>query len=210
MAGSLISPRLLSGKYAAVPGGIIVALLALPPLRQVLEANMLLHMLVQFPLLAGAGILIGSALPGGFRSRLMAWNHSGISGLLLAACITTFWMIPRALDEALTQPWIEALKFFSLTLGVGTALAVSWRAAGFLIQGFFIGNLLPMMAVAGWLYVESPVRLCNSYLVSQQEMTGTALILISIGAAIVWLASFFMQSGPGDKCLLADCSIKNI
>lgn len=186
----------MSGRGAAIPGGLIIVLLALPSLRQGLEANMLYHMLVQFPLLIGAGFLIGNSLSGDLKNRLMAWNHLGIAGLLLAACVASFWMIPRALDEALIRPWIETFKFASLTLGVGTALAISWQSASFLIRGLFIGNLLPMMAVAGWLYIESPVRLCNAYLVSQQESTGIALIWVSVLGAIIWLASFFMQSEP--------------
>ena len=155
---------------------------------------MLYHMLVQFPLLIFAGFLVGKTISVDLKNRLMPWNHLGITGLLLAACVASFWMIPRALDEALVQPWIETLKFASLTLGVGTALAISWQSANFLIKGLFIGNLLPMMAVAGWLYIESPVRLCNAYLVSQQELTGMALVWASVIGSIIWLASFFMSS----------------
>ncbi len=197
MAKSIVSIRLLSERGAAITGWLIIGLLALPPLRQDLEANMLYHMLVQFPLLICAGFLIGNALPVVIKNRLTAWNHLGITGLLLAACVASFWMIPRALDETLVQPWIETFKFASLTFGVGAALALSWQSASFLIKGLFIGNLLPMLAVAGWLYIESPVRLCNAYLVSQQELTGTALVWASVFGAIIWLASFFMPSEAG-------------
>lgn len=196
MVKSLISIRLLSDRGVAIAAWLIIGLLALPPLRQGLEANMLYHMLLQFPLLIGAGFLIGRSLSGELKNRLMAWNHLGITGLLLAACVAFFWMIPRALDEALAEPWIEVFKFASLTLGVGATLALSWRPANFLIRGLFIGNLLPMLAVAGWLYIESPVRLCNAYLVSQQESTGAALIWVSVIGAVVWLASFFMEPEP--------------
>lgn len=206
MAEVLVPLRRLNRQNAAwAGGGLSIALLALPPLRNLLEADMLLHMLVQFPLLIAAGALIGAALPGGIRQRLEAWNRHGISGLVLAACVSAFWMIPRALDEALIQPWLEVSKFASLSLGVGCALALSWRAAGFVIQGFFLGNLLPMMTVAGWLYLESPVRLCNAYLTSQQENTGTALIWASILVAVAWLASFFTQSAATSRIPHPQC-----
>lgn len=175
-------------------GLLAVAVLALPPLRQLLEADMTLHMLLQFPLLIVAGVLIGLGLPASIKARLAPWNRHGIAGLLLASLVAAFWMIPRALDEVLLLPWLEACKFVSLSLGVGSALALSWRAAGFLVQGFFLGNLLPMMTVVGWLYLEAPVRLCNAYLGSQQEDTGSGLIWLSIFAALLWLVSFFTPS----------------
>lgn len=179
-------------------GLLAILVLATPPLRQWLEADMLRHMLLQFPLLIAAGLLLGLGLPAGLTRRLAAWNRHGIAGLLLASLVAAFWMIPRALDEVLLLPWLDAAKFVSLTLGVGAALALSWRPAGFLVQGFFLGNLLPMMTVVGWLYVESPVRLCNAYLTSQQEATGSGLIWLSIFAALLWLASFFTQSAAAD------------
>lgn len=175
-------------------GLLAVAVLALPPMRQLLEADMTLHMLLQFPLLIVAGVLIALGLPASLKARLAPWNRHGIAGLLLASLLAAFWMIPRALDEVLLLPWLEACKFISLALGVGCALALSWRAAGFLVQGFFLGNLLPMMTVVGWLYLEAPVRLCNAYLGSQQEDTGSGLIWLSIFAALLWLVSFFTPS----------------
>jgi hypothetical protein len=168
----------------------ILALLALPGPRAWLEADMERHMLMQFPLLIGAGLLVGHAVPERVRRHWAAWNHHGISGLLLVSCVLAFWMVPRALDEVLIVPWLEAVKFASLLL-TGAALAVSWPLAGLLVRGFFLGNLLPMMAVTGWLYAAAPVRLCNAYLTSQQQAVGQALIAFSLLAACTWLAGFF-------------------
>jgi hypothetical protein len=177
-------------RFAFAIGWGMAALLVLPVLRAWLEADMARHMLVQFPLLFAAGWMIAGAVTSNERRRWAAWNHGGIAGLLLVSCVLTFWMVPRALDEVLTSPGLEVAKFASLLLA-GAALALSWPQAGLLVRGFFLGNLLPMMTVAGWLYAAAPLRLCNAYLTSQQEVVGRALIVASLLAAGMWLGGFF-------------------
>ncbi|MDZ4140678.1 MAG: hypothetical protein U1C48_01600 [Methylotenera sp.] len=176
---------------------ILIVGLSLPPARHFLEADMRMHMLVQFPLLIIAGVWIGLLLPNYLKIKLSPYHSYGITGLLIASSVTSFWMIPLALDEVLVLPSLEIAKFISL-LVAGVALAISWRAAGFLIQGFFLANVLPMMTVVGWLYLAAPLRLCNAYLSSQQESTGLALVYLSILVIIVWLMSFFVQGQKTD------------
>jgi len=171
----------------------LIAALAAPPVRAWLEADMRLHMLVQFPLLVAAGMLAAAALTPRARAALAAWNRHGISGLLCAALVSMFWMLPKALDDAIAEPWLDAAKYASLSLGVGFALAVSWRPAGLFGRGLFLGNLLPMLAVVGWLYLAAPVRLCNAYLPGQQEATGQLLIVAGVAGMFAWLASYFVE-----------------
>lgn len=185
-------------RAARVAAAAMLAALAAPPMRGWLEADMRLHMLVQFPLLAASGVLAAAGLSPRWRARLEPWNRHGITGLICAALVSSFWMLPKALDDALAEPWLDAVKFVSLSLGVGFALAVSWRPAGLIGRGLFLGNLLPMLAVVGWLYVAAPVRLCNAYLPGQQEATGTLLIAIAALAMLAWLAGFFFLSGAGE------------
>lgn len=188
-------------------GSSIVAVLAMPGPRAWLEADMVRHMLMQFPLLIGGGLLLGHAAPAAMRRHCSAWNRHGITGLLLVSCVLAFWMVPRALDEVLVTPWLEAAKFASL-LSAGAALAISWAPAGLLVRGFFLGNLLPMMAVTGWLYAAAPVRLCNAYLTSQQQAAGQALIAFSLLAASFWLAGFFRGMGRPMKQTRIDRELK--
>ncbi|MDN5848285.1 MAG: hypothetical protein L0H63_01420 [Nitrococcus sp.] len=183
-------------RAAPIAAVAVFTVLALPPVRGWLEADMRLHMLVQFPLLVVTGVLMARGLGSRWQARLAAWNRYGVSGLLCAAAVSTFWMIPKALDDAITQPWVEAAKFLSLSLGVGFALAVSWRSAGMIGRGLFLGNLLPMFAVIGWLYLLAPVRLCNAYLPGQQQSTGTLLIVIAVLGCLAWLGSFFFTAAP--------------
>lgn len=169
----------------AAAAALLLALLALPPSRQLLESGMTLHMLVQFPLLAGCGWLLAGALPGSWRQRLERWNALGISGLLAIALVLGVLMIPRVLDLALVDGRVEIAKWLAL-LACGAALRLSWRPAGLLVQGFFLGNVLPMTAVAGHLYQDSPVRLCNAYLLDDQVRLGQLLVGICIAVAVAW------------------------
>ncbi|MGH8846925.1 MAG: hypothetical protein ACREXQ_06770 [Polaromonas sp.] len=172
----------------AAPGALaLLGLLALPVARRALEASMTTHMLVQYPLLALAGFLLAAALPGRWLKRLSAWNAYGTSGLFAAAVMLAILMIPRVLDLALIDERIELAKGLAL-LACGAALRLSWRPAGLLVQGFFLGNVLPMMAVVGQLYESSPVRVCNAYLLDDQARLGQLLVWISVGVALAWCA----------------------
>lgn len=165
----------------------LLALVALPPSRGWLESSMSLHMLVQFPLLAVAGWLFAQALPPRGRARLDTWNAHGIAGLLFVALAMALLMIPRLLDLAVTEPRIEAAKMTVLVLA-GAALQLSWTRAGKLVQGFFLGNVLPMTAAVGQLFQDTPLRLCNAYLLDDQDRVGTALVTLALVAGAAWLA----------------------
>ena len=173
-------------RLAAFAFGLLV-LLALPPVRHALEASMARHMLAQFPLLMLAGALLAGALPGNARSALARWNAHGISGLLLVALVLALAMIPRLLDLALVYGPVELAKCAALVLA-GAALRLSWQPAGMLMQGFFLGNVLPMSFVVGQLYVDSPVRVCNAYLLDDQVRLGQALSWSAAIVAVLWLA----------------------
>ena len=179
--------RLQVPRWRAALGLLLAAVLALTPVRALLEASMLRHMLVQAPLLLLAGALLASAAGPGLRAALARWNVLGISGLVAAGAVLGLLMVPRVLDLALAEPAVEAAKF-ALLLLAGAALALSWRPAGLLVQAFFLGNMLPMTAVAGQLYADSPVRVCNAYLLDDQARLGEWLIALACAAAVLWLA----------------------
>ena len=168
---------------AALAGLGLITLLALPWTRHALESVMILHMLVQIPLLAVAGALTATALVPRWRATLENWNENGISGTLMAAIVSSWWMVPRALDAALASPTMEVAKFVSLPLFVGAPLALSWSRLGPMGRGFVIANVLPMWSVVGWLYLAAPVRVCNFYLVEDQSVAGAGLLLVSVGLA---------------------------
>jgi len=169
--------RAKSGWIGGSLGVGLWLLLLLPALRVPLESDMRLHMLVQLPLLALAGLWLGQAVPARVRAHLAPWNHQGISGLVLASVVMTVWMLPLALDAALDQPWVTAAKFLSLPLLLGLPCALSWPQAGFLVRGVFVVELIATLFRTGWLYLASPTRLCTSYLLDAQQATGQALLV---------------------------------
>ncbi len=170
----------------------LVIMLVLPPLRGWLEGSMIGHMLVQIPLLAAAGVLGAFALPPHLKRQLAVYNAYGLSFTLLAGFVSTYWMLPRALDAALANPWMEVAKFASLPLLVGLPLAVSWRPLGAIGRGFVLANFISMVAVVGWLYIVAPVRVCNNYLVNQQTVAGWLLVAIAGLLLLAWAAPAFV------------------
>ncbi|AVP57219.1 hypothetical protein [Pulveribacter suum] len=195
-AARLLAPRLAQWRLACTgarqgaAGALLLALLALPFMRALLESSMWRHMVLQFPLWMLAGALLAAALPPRARAALARCNAHGISGLVGVAVVLAVLMVPRVLDLALRSPAAEALKCLALVLA-GAALRLSWHAAGRVVQGFFLGNVLPMSFVVGQLYVDSPLRLCNAYLLDDQERLGRWLMALAAAVAVAWVSRVF-------------------
>lgn len=165
-------------------------LLAMPSVRFWFESHMARHMLVQLPLIMLVGYWLAESYQIGKRSWLRAWNGFGLPGLLLVLLVTTFWMIPRAIDAARLLSWAEAAKFASL-LVAGAALSCSWQPAGRIIQAFFLGNWCGMAAVVGLLYLRAPTRLCTVYLVDEQITAGYWLVIAGLAVFLAWCADLW-------------------
>ncbi len=177
-------------------GLILIGILALPALRRVLEAHMVAHMLVQIPLLALTGALFASAVGVRTRRTLEPYNEYGLPGMLMVLIASSYWMLPRALDAALDSPTTELVKFVSLPLLVGLPLALSWGRVGPVGRGFVLANAISMIGVVGWLYRQSPVRLCNYYLIDQQVLLGDCLLWLALLTAVACTARAFVGSLP--------------
>ena len=169
-------------------GLVFVALLVLPASREWLTASMWRHMVLQFPFWMLCGALSAAGFSPAARVRISRWNAYGISGLVGVGTVLAVLMVPRVLDLALVSGPIEATKCAALLL-VGAALRLSWRAAGLVVQGFFLGNVLPMTAVVGQLYIDSPLRLCNAYLLDDQARLGQWLVATAALLAVGWLSN---------------------
>lgn len=184
-----------TGRQAGA-GALLWIVIVIPPVRHALEASMALHMLVQIPLLALAGWLMVQVIPRRAADLLAAWNTSGITGLLLASLAGMVWMLPRALDAALDDPVVAAAKFLGVPLLIGAPLALSWPRMGFVVRGVFLVELIATAFRLGWLYMNSPVRLCSNYLLTDQQQLGKALI--AIGSAISLLLAWQLLCGRID------------
>lgn len=176
MAGGRVAGLLLLG----------LAILARGPL----EARLPTHLLVQFPLLLAGGALLAGPKP---PPVLAPWNRGGATGLALAAVILAFWMLPRAIDASLTSAIYEAGKLAGLPLA-GAALAWSLPALPWLARQLLASQAIAMAAATGWLYTALPERLCLRYLRSDQDALGIALLLLAVGAFLVWLGGLLRGS----------------
>jgi len=156
--------------------------------RQLLESHPASHVLVQLPTLALCGWLAIRNSSIGLSVTSQSWNHGGYAALLAALIFITYWMLPKSIDAALTEPSMEVFKFISAPLGIGAALAIGWPRAHPILKGFLKANAISMLAVLAFLYTHAPVRICNAYLVVDQEQLGYGFLYAAIGLAILWTA----------------------
>ena len=176
--------------------GALYLLLATPAARVLLEATMSSHMLLQIPLLAAVGFFAGRLLPAYWQDRLLAAAGGTIPCVLLALFASSYWMLPRALDAALANPLAEVAKFISLPVLVGLPLALAWRRLSAIGRGFVWTNFISMLAVLGWLYIAAPLRVCNSYLVNQQESAGWLMVKLAVLLFLWWMGTLFVGGSP--------------
>ncbi len=182
---------------AAAGAGLIAALI-LPFSRGRLEATLVGHALVQMPLLAVAGWFFGSASERRLDKVMEQWNRFGVTGFTLAILTMLFWMVPRSVDSALEYTSYEVFKFVSLPCA-GAALALSFQRTHAVLAGALKANCVSMLGALAWLYTAAPVRLCNSYLASDQKTLGAGMALLAGALAIYWGLGLLFGSGNGDS-----------
>ncbi len=176
---------------------VLAASLSVPPLRSLIEQSMVWHMLVQMPLLVAAGACAAFAWPQALGARWARLNRYGLTGFMLAQCITAYWMVPALVDRAVVMPSVDAGKLATLWLA-GVALRQGWVHAPVAVQLFFVGYGLPMMAWLGFYLATTPVRLCNAYSLESQLRTGQGLVLLAVVLGLAWGASVWraLQTAP--------------
>lgn len=169
-------------------GFILFAILLVPPIKNYFESIMFLHMLIQLPLLIVVGWLVGKWGIHKYPHFFSVWNTNGVPGMILVVFITMYWMVPRALDEAITVGIVEVFKFISLPI-VGLCLRDSWDKIQTLGKSFIYLNYLSMFGLMAWLYIDSPIQICNNYLVTQQKALGWGFLVIT-----VWMVLYMLQA----------------
>ncbi|PKO40209.1 MAG: hypothetical protein CVU30_17240 [Betaproteobacteria bacterium HGW-Betaproteobacteria-3] len=163
--------------------GAIWLVLWLPPVAPWLTGTMTAHMLVQIPLFVVIGVRLGSMQDCGIDAmRPYRWAL-----LLLAGATLMVWMIPRMLDLAVQSWTVDVAKAGTLTLA-GMALRLAWQASGPVVRGLLHVEALATIWRLGWLYLDSPTRLCLQYGQDDQARLGAAL-LVSGALYAAWLAA---------------------
>ncbi|MEO6972512.1 MAG: hypothetical protein ABI135_03705 [Rhodoferax sp.] len=197
MMRSARSLKPVAGLLAVLP-----LILLWPMGRHRIESEMLLHMLVEFPVLFASGWAVHVLLlPAATRqfsrgSRALAvLDWGGLTSASFVTCVMMFWMIPAALDATLLVASVAAVKYISWWLA-GVMLAGSWRRMAPELLLFFVGNLSWTSATAGMLYMDITSRLCANYLTDDQSNTGVGLVLLALVLAALALRQM-MRLGAG-------------
>ncbi|MCH1625862.1 hypothetical protein [Fredinandcohnia quinoae] len=175
----------------SIMGLSLFLVLSLPFVRHLLESSMVGTMLVQIPLLVVSGFLCAMGLTSKWSKITQSFNENGIPGILLVVFIVSYWSLPRAIDAALNEPLMELMKYASLPLLVGVPLYESWKLLGPISKSFIWANLISMIFVMSWLYLASPVRLCNNYLVTAQQQLGKAFLYIGFALCLYFIIRLF-------------------
>lgn len=144
-----------------------------------------IHMLLQIPLLAAAGYVVGRKL------TVARYWHAAL--LVCAISFILMWMLPKVVDEAVTTTTGRLLKYTTLPLLVGVPLGLSWPHTAPLLRGFLRAQAISMIAFTGFLYATSPVRLCNAYLAEDQIRTGIWMVVLSALIGLYWSLGLFLS-----------------
>jgi hypothetical protein len=174
-------------------GLLLLISLMLPPVANLMESVMIIHMHMQMPMLVIIGIIMASFFQGRFPGFFEKWNKTGVPGILLFIIIMSYWMMPRTMDEALTNQSVEIFKFFSLPFLAGIPLMDSWKKLSSTGKNTVIIFFTVVFIGIGWLYINAPNPLCNNYLVIDQIILGWGFLITAIGLIIYLLYDFFID-----------------
>ncbi|MFZ3579708.1 hypothetical protein [Virgibacillus sp. DJP39] len=175
-------------------GLLLFVFLILPPVANLLESIMIVHMHMQLPLLVIAGFLMAPFFQTKFSGVFRKWNSNGIPGIALVVIIWSYWMIPRMMDEALTIQMVEIFKFISLPFLVGVPLRDSWKKIGTGVKDTVYILLTLMLITMAWIYIGADQQICNNYLLVEQQTVGWGSLAMA-GCLII----YFLQLTLGDR-----------
>ena len=175
--------------WLAITSAAVAVSLSIPPLRSVIEQSMAWHMVFQIPLLVGSGWLALRALPPtNLQKRWSSFNRFGLTGLMASQIIVAHWMLPLAIDRAVVIPAVDAIKLLTLFIS-GALLADGFKRAPLVLQLFFMGYWVPMMAWLGIYLATTDLRLCNAYSLESQAQTGWGLLALGAVLGLAWGAN---------------------
>lgn len=170
------------------------------PLRYWLEQSMSSHLLIEYPLLILMGWQLARFFPLNFFNN--SWNRGGVAGILFALFTLMFWMIPRWMEASIETPILGMAKSFCLAICVGAVSKISWDRLHSVVKALLIIELLTTFIRIGWIYSESPVRVCNSYKIEDQQLLGSMLIFIAALIFLYFTIRFFLDGifDKGNTC----------
>ncbi len=167
------------------------------------ESSMTTHMLVQLPLLIvlGAVCYQPKAQLNSFLTRI---DPLGAIAFICYTGWMLFWMLPLNLDLATIEPSVRLLKLISVPIGIGCCFRWLWHQSNAVLKCVVVFETWASVTRLGWLYIESPLQLCSSYLIGEQQRVGTLLLVISgISATVAVFYSLFGSFNKKNDSTLA-------
>ena len=186
----LVTKNIQHFRRKAISAVLLITALATSTARAYLEQYMTSHVLVLLPLLVLCGMWIGNYIAE--NKQLHFSYHHALPLLLIALFVSMFWMLPRNLDASLENNAYLIAKYLTLPFFLGVPLTLAWRSIGPITKAFFITNIISMIMVLAWLYIEAPIRLCNYYLINEQKQLGVYLLYIAGFISVYWVVKLFV------------------
>ena len=189
----------IANKRVLIVAASALFFIVFTPIGLWLESMMTTHVLIEIPLLISIGVFFGHVSFPTIKRALILCNGGGVAGILIASFGLAFWMIPRWLDASLVDPLVAISKYASLVMLVGVPLAWSWHRLHPIGRGVVKIEFLAMLFRLGWLYLVSPNRLCNSYLLEDQIWLGRGFLVLALVLSITWLIPVFFDLRTKDN-----------
>ena len=142
------------------------------------------------------GVLMAPLYQKKFPRFFERWNSNGVPGILLFMVILGYWLLPRTMDEALSIPAVELFKFISLPFLAGVPLRDSWGKLSNVGKNTLYVLLSVIFGVMAWLYIASPVQLCNNYLIIEQKTLGWGFVFFAVSIMIYFISTLVID--PAD------------
>lgn len=169
---------------------IVILTLFIPNIRQWLNAEMYLKMLVQIPSLTIFSFIIGLQMKN-VKNKIMATlgNH-GASALIFLFGAQTFWMIPRSLDLAVSSTIADMIMHLNLVTA-GFLFGVGFRNASFVLKTAFSIYGLSMALSMGIIYIHFNALICAVYTIEMQHIAGKYTLYVFPFVFILFLFRLF-------------------
>jgi hypothetical protein len=182
-----------SRAFAAMGFGLFgFGLVSQPVVRAALQASMMSHMFVLVLGVTALGYLLAYGIEKLNFSFEVAWpdfNAMGLSSWLFVL----FRMLPATMDQAVDSNLMSWGRNVNLLLA-GALLRLSLKKAHPFLSLFFAWNLVTMLFIQGHLYLNLPERVCNAYLLGDQENTAKAMILSAAVAGLLLIIKAYNQA----------------
>ena len=164
---------------------LVAIALSVPPGRSLIEQSMAWHMVVQMPTLFAGGWFLMSGGWDTQKTSLGHWNQFGLTGLIAAQFIITYWMLPISIDRAVVMPQVDVFKLLSLMVS-GALIKTSISRSPAVLQLFFVGYIVSMLITTGVYLATTERRLCNAYSMESQLSAGYGVVALGIALAFAW------------------------